>query len=126
MVPIGLSVTACTLIGNAIGQKEVAHARRWFKMISGYTLIYCIAMQFLLIPFKEKIATFFTTDEQVRNLVIYCIPVVSLKFIPDGYQGVLGYGVMPALSMQKATFKITLVVAYLVTLPSGYLMAFTL
>ena len=44
MVPIGIAQTACTLVGNAIGKKDVELAWRYFKMISGYTLIYCIAM----------------------------------------------------------------------------------
>ena len=52
--------------------------------------------------------------------------MVSLKFIADGYQGVLGYGVMPALSMQKVAFKVTLIVAYFVTLPSACFLAFML
>ena len=83
-------------------------------------------MQLILIPNKEFISAFFTSDQDVKALVMVCIPVVSLKFVSDGYQGVLGYGVLPALGLQAIGFKITLTVAYLVTLPAAYLFAFTL
>ena len=126
MVPIGLACTSCTLIGNAIGKKDVTLAKRYFNMISAYTLIYCIAMQLILIPNKGLISAFFTSDQDVRALVTLCIPVVSLKFVSDGYQGVLGYGVLPALGLQEIGFKITLTVAYLLTIPAACLFAFTL
>ena len=44
MTPYGLAATACTLIGGAIGKQDVDEARRYFKMIMGFTLIYCFAM----------------------------------------------------------------------------------
>ena len=126
MAPIGLACASCTLIGNAIGKKDIALGKRYFKMISAYTLIYCVAMQLILIPNSEHISAFFTADQDVRTLVIICIPVVSLKFVSDGYQIVFGYGVLSALGLQAIGFKITLTVAYLLTIPAACLFAFTL
>ena len=44
MAPYGLAATACTLIGGAIGKQDADEAKRYFRIITGYTLLYCIAM----------------------------------------------------------------------------------
>ena len=59
-------------------------------------------------------------------MVIKCLPVVAFKYIFDGYQGMLGIGVIPALSMQSTGFKITASIAYGVYIPVGCLFAFGL
>ena len=52
--------------------------------------------------------------------------MVAFKYIFDGYQGMLGIGVIPALGMQSVGSKITVSIAYLVTLPMGCLLCFVL
>ena len=54
------------------------------------------------------------------------MPIVAIKFIPHGYQGLLGLGLVPALSMQKEGSRVTLIVAYLITIPAACLYAFGL
>ena len=54
------------------------------------------------------------------------MPIVAIKFIPHSYQGVLGLGLIPALSMQTQGSYVTLISAYLVTLPVASLFAFSL
>ena len=101
-------------------------ARRWFKLITFYTLIYGLGLTFVLLIFREQIATIFTDDVEVRTLIIACMPIVAIKFIPHGYQGLLGLGLIPALGMQKEGSYVTLSVAYLVTVPTACLYAFVL
>ena len=60
MVPLGLSISACSLIGNAIGKQDVPLAKRWLKLISAYTLLYCLALTVTLIVFKVQVASLFT------------------------------------------------------------------
>ena len=60
MVPLGLSVTACTLIGNSIGRQDVPLAKRFFKLISEYTLVYCLIMAVVLVVFRAEVAGLFT------------------------------------------------------------------
>ena len=98
-VTVGVGKTACMLIGNAIGSQDATLAKRWFNMTLLYTLIYCIAIQFVLIPSRELIAGVFTGEQDVKALVIACMPVVVLKFICDGFQCVLACGVLPSLGM---------------------------
>ena len=99
MVPLGLSVTACALIGNSIGKQDVPLAKGYFKMISAYTLIFCLLVALFLIVFRAEVTALFTNQDEVKQLVIYCMPVVAFKYIFDGYQGLLGLGVIPALGM---------------------------
>ena len=54
------------------------------------------------------------------------MPIVAIKFIPHGYQGLLGLGLIPALSMQTEGSYVTLIVAYAVTVPVSCLYAFWL
>ena len=60
MVPLGLSISACSLIGNAIGKQDVPLAKRWFKLISAYNLVYCLVLTVTLIVFKVQVASLFT------------------------------------------------------------------
>lgn len=99
MVPFGISITACTLVGSAIGSQDVLMAKRWFKLVTLYTLVYVFGLTFLLVAFKSQIASIFTPDLEVKTLIIECMPIVAIKFIPHGYQGLLGLGLIPALSM---------------------------
>ena len=99
MVPFGLSTTACTLIGANIGQQDVPMAKRWFKLITAYTLVYGLFLTFVLLAYKVQIASIFTDDQEVKDLIVKCMPIVAIKFIPHGYQGLLGLGLIPALSM---------------------------
>ena len=85
MVPFGISITACTLIGSAIGSQDVLLARRWFKLITLYTFVYAFGLTFLLVAFKDQIASIFTPDLEVKALIIECMPIVAIKFIPHGY-----------------------------------------
>ena len=95
-------------------------------MSLSYTLIYSLTVTILLLIFKSKIAGVFTNDKDVQAMIIACLPVVALKCIPDSFQAMLGIGVIPALGLQKQGFKITVSVAYLVTIPSACLYAFVL
>ena len=52
-----------------------------------------------------------------------CLPILALKFIPDGFQG-FATGVIRALGKQKEASKITLCVAYLVTIPVACIFTF--
>ena len=52
------------------------------------------------------------------------MPFVAIKYIFDGYQGVL-QGSVRALGLQKDAMWICLGVAYLVSIPVGCLFAFT-
>ena len=79
-----------------------------------------------LVAFKAQVAALFTDQDEVKSLVIYCLPVVAFKYIFDGYQGMLGIGVIPALGMQSVGSKITVLIAYLVTIPVGCLLCFVL
>ena len=54
------------------------------------------------------------------------MPIVAIKFIPHGYQGLLGCGLIPALGMQTEGSYITVTVAYFVTLPTACFYAFVL
>ena len=75
-------------------------AKRWYRIISAYSLLYGFALTLVLLALKEQIATIFTDDIEVKALVYKCMPIVAIKFIPHSYQGVLGLGLIPALSMQ--------------------------
>ena len=76
-----------------------------------------------MITLREQISSFFTAEQTVFELLVKCIPILALKFIPDGYQG-FATGVIRALGKQKEASKITLIVAYLVTLPVACILAF--
>ena len=54
------------------------------------------------------------------------MPIVAIKFVAHGYQGLLGLGLIPALGMQKQGSYVTIFSAYLITIPAALYYAFFL
>ena len=101
-------------------------AKRWFKLTTIYNIIFGLGLTFMLLIFKKQVAIIFTDDMEVRALIIQCMPIVAIKFIPQGLEGFLGLGLIPALGMQTEGSYVTISVAYLVTVPVACLYAFVL
>ena len=79
-----------------IGENKEMQAWRYFKLTSIVTLVFCTLICFVLIFMKKYVARIFTSEPVVLELLVKCLPIVALKYIPDSYQGYAN-GVIRAL-----------------------------
>ncbi len=64
----GIALAATTLVGNALGKKNIEDASTWGWNCAALTFVYGVAMSLLLIPLAEPILGVFLTNPETREL----------------------------------------------------------
>jgi putative MATE family efflux protein len=64
----GIALAATTLVGNALGRKDVEDAARWGWDAAVLTAIYGVTIGLLLIPLARPILSVFLTNPETREL----------------------------------------------------------
>ena len=73
---------------------------------------------------RHQIAAFFTQKEsEAYSILVACLVVNGLKYIPDGLCGQM-FGVIVALGRQREGGKILLSTAWFVMIPAAFVFAF--
>lgn len=64
----GVALAATTLVGNALGKKDIEDAYRWGWNCATLTFVYGVILSLLLIPFAEPLLGIFLTNPETRKL----------------------------------------------------------
>jgi putative MATE family efflux protein len=64
----GVALAATTLVGNALGRKDVEDAARWGWNAAMLTLIYGLAVVLVVLPFAEPLLGIFLKNTETRDL----------------------------------------------------------
>jgi putative MATE family efflux protein len=64
----GIALASTTLVGNALGRKDVDDAARWGWNASVLTFIYGVSLSVILIPLAEPLLSLFLTNPETRQL----------------------------------------------------------
>jgi putative MATE family efflux protein len=64
----GVALAATTLVGNALGRKDVEDAAAWGWNCAALTFIYGLILSLLLIPLAQPILALFLTNPETRKL----------------------------------------------------------
>ncbi len=64
----GIALAATTLVGNALGRKDVEDAARWGWDAAALTAIYGLVLGLILIPLARPILGFFLTNPETADL----------------------------------------------------------
>jgi MATE family multidrug resistance protein len=125
MAVLGISVAGSIRVGNAVGMKDIAETRR-----SGFTAIFLGASVMLFagiifILFRKFFPTLYVNDEVVISYASSLLIIAALFQISDGTQAV-GIGILRGLTDVKIPTAITFIAYWIVGLPVGYLLGFTL
>jgi putative MATE family efflux protein len=64
----GVALATTTLVGNALGRKDVEDAARWGWNAAVLTLIYGLAVVVVVLPFAEPLLGFFLKNDATRDL----------------------------------------------------------
>lgn len=125
MVVLGISSAATIRVGNAQGSKNITDVK-----YAGYTSI-ILGLSFMSITgtifilFKEFLPSLYIDDKEVIEMASSLLIVAALFQLSDGVQAV-GLGVLKGITDVKVPMLITLLAYWMLALPMGYLLGFTL
>jgi MATE family multidrug resistance protein len=125
MVPLGLSSATAVLVGQALGRGDPREARRmgWRGLGSGAAFMTCSGIALFL--GHGWLLPFFTMEAAVHEIAAQIILVAALFQLSDGVQ-VVGTGALRGLGDTRSPLAANLAGHWLVGLPSGLLLCFTL
>lgn len=123
MFPLGLQEGICSLVGSSIGANNVAQGKKIFVLTSTISYCFCMLCAMILFFFRGSVATLFTNDEAVIEILVATVPLVALSFCVDSMQGIL-QGTVRALGIQSRVFIWVIGSFYLVGWPFGMYLGF--
>ena len=123
MVPLGISSAAAVAVGQAIGGRSFALARRMGYMAVGLgcTFMACSAALFLAIP--QRILSIYTTDVGVLATGVSLLSIAAVFQLFDGLQTVLT-GALRGVGNTRIAMIVNFVGYWLFGLPVGYVLCF--
>ncbi|MES1220892.1 MAG: MATE family efflux transporter [Bacteroidota bacterium] len=77
----GLSNAAATLVGQNLGAKQLQRAEESVIKTTWYNVIFMAIVTVLFYAFGEWFISFFTADEQVREIALKAIHIISAGYI---------------------------------------------
>lgn len=124
MVPAGLANSASVLVGHAIGENDMPHARRVAAsaLILGAAFMALCALAFRLAPWP--FARVYTSVPEVVAVAAALIPIAGLFQVFDGVQ-VVSAGVLRGAGDTHAAMVANLLGFWLIGIPVSLLLGFT-
>lgn len=123
MLPSGLSVSAATRCGNALGLGDPVAARRSAMVAPVLALTISTIVSALLLAVHATWGELFTTDPAVIQAVSHILPILAIYVIADGLQVSLT-GIIKGLGKQRIGGPVVLVSYYIVGLPISISLGF--
>jgi len=98
----GVALACTTLVGNALGRKDVEDAARWGWDCAALTLVYGAVLTVVLLVFAEPLLAAFLTNEETRALAYWPMIVWALMLGFDCAGMVLMNGLIGAGDTRRA------------------------
>lgn len=116
MPHIGIGGAATTLVGEALGRKDIRDAKIWGWQVSNVGLIVLTGLGLVVALFPQAILGLFFVDERTLTIAIIPLQLGVVAHVLDGYGKILG-GALVGAGATKVAMKLTLLPQYLVLLP---------
>ncbi len=125
MCALGVSAAGSIRVGNAVGRKNIEETRR-----AGFTAIIISgslmgAFGIIFIIFRNILPAFYIDNPQVISFAASILVIAAIFQVFDGVQAV-GIGILRGLTDVKGPTLITFIAYWIIALPVGYLLGFTL
>ena len=125
MATLGISSAGSIRVGNAVGKQDVKEVRR-----AGFTAILMGAgfMAFcgiIFVALRDYLPSLYIDDKSVISIASTLLIIAAGFQISDGTQAV-GIGVLRGLTDVKGPTLITFIAYWILALPIGYYLGFTL
>jgi len=122
----GFTVAATTLVGQAVGRRDLADAERSARVTAKLAVITMGTMAVLLIVLRKWAVGMFAPEDAVRGPAIVCVVIGAFELLPLGFiftfSGALrgaGDTLTPMVVALVGTFVFRLPLVYLLGLRSG-------
>ena len=125
MPTVGLSMAVTALVGQWIGRKEVAAAKRRTYIALRLAMAYMFTMGVLFFVFRKQLISFFRNDPEVVAIGSRVLIVAAVFQIFDAIS-IVTSGALKGAGDTRWVAMFTVSYAWLVFLPMSYLMAFKL
>jgi MATE family multidrug resistance protein len=125
MPTVGLSMAITALVGQWIGRKEVGAAERRTYIALGLAMAYMFAMGVVFVVFRRQLISFFRSEPEVVALGSRILIVAAVFQVFDAI-GIVTSGALKGAGDTRWVAMFTVTYAWLVFLPTSYLMAFRL
>ena len=116
MPHIGIGGAATTLVGEAMGRKEVNDAKRWGWQVSNVGLIVLTVIGVAVALFPQTLLGLFLVDPATLAIAVLPLQIAVFAHVLDGYGKVLGSALIGAGATPTA-MRLTLLPQWLVLLP---------
>ena len=124
-IPLGIQEATSGIIGNCIGSNNVPLAKRFFSLIMKVNSVLLVVICTLLFSFRSQIAYFYTADEQVHEILMPILVLLSFVMLLDGSQCYM-QGPIRAIGLQQVASYCSIGSFYVIGLPLAWLIAFKL
>ncbi len=116
MLHIGVGGAATTLVGEAVGRRDLQEASGWGWQVSNVGLIALAIPGLIVLSFPEKLLSLFLTDSSTLLLAVIPLQLAVVAHVLDGYSRVLGSSLIGAGATSSA-MKLTLLPQWIFLLP---------
>lgn len=122
---LGISQAGGILVGNAVGEQNVNLVRKngFIAILLG--MIWMSASGLVFITFRNYLPYIYIRDEAVIQIASQLLVIAALFQLSDGVQAV-GIGILRGLTDVKGPTLITFIAYWIISLPIGYILGFTL
>lgn len=125
MLPLGMSMAITVRVGNAVGRRDPATARRAALVGMGLAMLCQLGSASVMLFAPRWVAGMYTQDEAVIRVAVELLFLAAIFQLSDGVQ-VSSAGALRGLKDTLAPMLITVFAYWVVGLPLGYWMGFRL
>ncbi|MGL4629629.1 MAG: MATE family efflux transporter [Leadbetterella sp.] len=125
MMAMGFAIGGSIRVGDAMGSQSVQRVRLAANVTYGIVGVFMSIWAILLVLGRNQIIKFYIDDPEVLSLAAPLLIVAGLFQIFDGMQ-VVGINVLRGIQDIKIPTIITFIAYWVISLPLGYFLAFTL
>jgi len=123
---LGLSITSMSLLGNALGERNIQKAKDVFTKCIHLSYILCMIIMLGLSIFKKQWYSLWTTDPETLNLIFTTHIILILGILPLDSALNSMLAVLKACGKQKTINKWTLIGFYCIGVPVTIALVFGL
>ncbi|QQS38153.1 MAG: MATE family efflux transporter [Ignavibacteriales bacterium] len=125
MGALGISAAGSIRVGNEVGREDIHETRRagFSAILLSASFMFLCGLIFIIL--KDELPKLYINDPVVISLASSILLIAALFQLSDGVQAV-GIGILRGLTDVKGPTVITFIAYWIVALPVGYLLGFTM
>ena len=124
MIPLGLSISSSSLIGNYLGSNEPEMAQSTAYLTAGLNLFVLFSNGMIAYFGRNSLGYFFTSQSDVVAVFAEHEYLAVLVMVFDGYNCVVSTGVLRGCGLQRVGAALNLFCYYALAIPISYLLTF--